>query len=175
MQALIMNDCVDLTTSLRYQRNKIILLKHQSLFMKYGIIPLLLISIYTSAQECKLNKVTDPFTKETKLSTGFIGLQNASITVDADKTEIDFFFSLNGNDKCFDNNSMAAVFFEGSKAKISYRNSGSMNCEGFFHFNFKNTEGTPSLLQKLSTQKIASILFIGNDKKETRIIFTTEQ
>lgn len=143
--------------------------------MKYIVIILLLLPIIAAAQECKLNKDTDPFTKETKLSTGFIRLQNASVTVDADKAEIDFFFSVNGSDKCFDNNSVAAVFFEGTKAKSTYRNSGSMNCDGFFHFTFKNTAGTASMLQKLSTQKISSIFFTGNNKTETRIAFMPEQ
>jgi len=143
--------------------------------MKYKLFYLLLFPFFANAQDCKLNRETDPYTKETKISTGFIGLQNASVTVDADKTEVDFFFSINGGDKCFDNNSMAAVFFEGTKAKLTYRNSGSMNCEGFFHFNFKNTAGTPSMLQKLASLKISSIVFIGNNKKETRITFTSQQ
>src|SRR5260221_8606341 len=131
--------------------------------MKHIFNMIILLPLFTTAQDCKLNSESDPFTKETKISTGFIALQNASVTVDADKSQIDFFFSLNGNDKCFDNNSTAAVFFEGSKVKLSYRNSGSMNCEGFFHFNFKNNGSIPTMLQKLSTQKIASILFIGNN------------
>ena len=143
--------------------------------MKYIIIIILLLPIFAVSQDCKLNKDTDPFTKETKLSTGFIRLQNASVTIDADKAEIDFFFSLNGNEKCFDNNSVASVFFEGTKAKTTSRNSGSMNCDGFFHFNYKNTLGTNSLLQRLSTQKISSILFTGNNKTETRITFNPEQ
>ena len=143
--------------------------------MKYVVIILLLFPIFATSQDCKLNKDTDPFTKETKISTGFIRLQNASVTIDADKAEIDFFFSLNGSEKCFDNNSVASVFFEGTKAKTTYRNSGSMNCDGFFHFNYKNTAGTNSLLQRLSTQKISSIVFTGNNKTETRITFNTEQ
>lgn len=129
----------------------------------------------TLAQDCKLNRQTDPYTKETKLSTGFIEFRRASVTIDADSREIDIFFSLEGNDKCFDNSSMAAIFFEGTKSKMSIRNSGTMNCEGFFHFIFKNTASTTSQLKKLATQKINNIVFTGNGKKETIIIFSPDQ
>jgi len=143
--------------------------------MKYMFVIALLFPFYTWAQDCKLHKETDPYTKEIKLSTGFIQLQGGSVTVDADKLEIDVFFTLNGTDKCFDNSSTAFIFFEGTKLKMTTRNSGSMNCEGFFHFTVRNTPSTNSLLQKLSAQKINNIVFTGNGKKETKIIFTSEQ
>ena len=143
--------------------------------MKYIFVIALLFPLYTLAQDCKLHKETDPYTKETKLSTGFIKLQSSSVTIDANRMEIDVFFTLAGADKCFDNNSTAFIFFEGTKLKMTTRNSGSMNCEGFFHFTFRNTPGTNSLLQKLSAQKINNIVFTGNGKKETKIIFTPEQ
>ena len=44
-----------------------------------------------------------------------------------------------------------------------------MNCEGLFHFIFKNSVTTTSNLKKLSTQKITQITFVGNNKKETVI------
>jgi len=143
--------------------------------MKYRFLFFLIFPLFTLAQDCKLNKQTDPYTKETKLSTGFIELTAASVTIDADSKQIDIFFSIEGIDKCFDNSSMAAIFFEGTKVKMSNRNNGSMNCEGFFHFNFKNTANTQSSLQRLATQKINNIVFTGNNKKETKIIFTLEQ
>jgi len=143
--------------------------------MKYIFVIVLLFPLYTLAQDCKLHKETDPYTKETKLSTGFIKLQSSSVTIDANRMEIDVFFTLAGADKCFDNNSTAFIFFEGTKLKMTTRNSGSMNCDGFFHFTFRNTPGTNSLLQKLSAQKINNIVFTGNGKKETKIIFTPEQ
>jgi hypothetical protein len=143
--------------------------------MKYIFVIALLFPFYAWAQDCKLHKETDPYTKEIKLSTGFIQLQGGSVTVDADKLEIDVFFTLNGTDKCFDNSSTAFIFFEGTKLKMTTRNSGSMNCEGFFHFTFRNTPSTNSLLQKLSVQKVNNIVFTGNGKKETKIIFTPEQ
>src|SRR5260221_8474931 len=143
--------------------------------MKYIFVIVLLFPFYTQAQDCKLHKETDPYTKETKLSTGFIKLQSGSVTVDANRLEIDVFFTLAGADKCFDNNSTAFIFFEGTKLKMTTRNSGSMNCEGFFHFTFKNTPGTNSLLQKLSTQKIHMITFTSNSKKENKIEFSPQQ
>ena len=127
------------------------------------------------SQDCKLKKETDPFTKETKISSGFIRLQGASVTVDADKSEIDILFSMDGTDKCFDNSSTAAIFFEGTKLKMTTRNSGSMNCEGLFHFTVKNTPSTASLLQKLSTQKLNNIVFTGNTKQQTTLRLTPEQ
>lgn len=120
----------------------------------------------TAASACKLIKETDPFTKETKLSTGFIGLDGASVTVDADSREVIVLFSIEGADKCFDNNSTADVFFEGIKSKTMSRNSGTMNCEGLFQFVFKNTRSTPTtLLQRIITKKITHIIFTGNSGK----------
>jgi hypothetical protein len=143
--------------------------------MKYIFAIVLLFPVCVSAQDCKLHRETDPYTKEIKISTGFIDLGGGSVTIDADAMEIDVFFSLKGSDKCFDNNSVAAIFFEGTKVKMTTRNGGSMNCEGFFHFIFKNTPATNYQLQKLSTQKLASVVFTGNNKKETKIIFTPKQ
>src|SRR6185503_10202965 len=100
--------------------------------MKYLLL-LAFFPMTLRAQDCKVNKETDPFTKETKLSTGFIPWKEASVTIDADSKEIDLFFTLSGTDLCFDNNGTVALFFEGTKVKQTYRNGGSMNCEGFFH------------------------------------------
>jgi hypothetical protein len=127
--------------------------------------PLFLSAQSPVAAECKLIKETDPYTKETKLSTGFISLQiGASLSIDADGKEIDFFFTI--PDECYTDAATVFVFFEGSKVKATYRNSGSMNCDGYFHFNFRNGVVTPSGLQKLATQKVSSFVFTGNDKKK---------
>jgi len=147
----------------------------QPLLMKNSILLGLLFPVFAAGQDCKLIRETDPYTKQTKISTGFIQLEEASVTIDADSREIDLFFSLDGRDKCFDNNSIAAVFFEGTKVKMSYRNSGTMNCQGFFHFTFKNTAAISSLLQKLSTQKTTHIIFTGNNKTETKVELMPDQ
>jgi hypothetical protein len=142
---------------------------------KYLFAAILVIPLAVKAQDCPLIKETDPYTKEIKISTGFIPLQGASLAIDATKPEIDFLFSINGANVCLDNNSTANVFFENTKIKVTFRNAGSMNCEGLFHFIFRNTASTNSQLQKLVTQKITSIKFIGNNKQEKTITLTPEQ
>lgn len=143
--------------------------------MKYSLALFLLLPLFSFAQDsasCKINRETDPFTKEIKLSTGFIQLNVAAVTVDATKAEVDFLFSIEGADRCYDNNSTAVIFFEGSKVKLTVKNGGSMNCEGLFHFIFKNTPNNTSVLTKLITMKINHIIFTGNNKKEANIEFT---
>lgn len=145
--------------------------------MKYLIALVFFFPLFLSAQDttglnCKLNRETDPFTKEIKISTGFIPMDGGSVTIDATKAEIDFLFSIEGADRCFDNNSTAFIFFEGTKLKLTTRNGGSMNCEGLFHFIFKNTPSLPSLLTKMTTQKVNHIVFTGNNKKESTLTLT---
>jgi len=130
---------------------------------------LLLLPLFASSQECKITREKDPYTKEIKLSTGFLFLDGGSVTIDADSKEIDILFSIEGADKCFDNNSTGVIFLEGVKTKFNTRNAGTMNCEGLFHLVFKNGPTTPSILQKFMTTKINHILFTGNNKKESTI------
>lgn len=142
--------------------------------MRYILAIGLIFPFFSAAQDpiaigCKLNRETDPFTKEIKISTGFIPMDGGLVTIDATSAEIDFLFSIEGADRCFDNNSMATIFFEGIKLKLTNRNGGTMNCEGLFHFIFKNTSTVPSLLTKMTTQKINHIVFTGNNKKESAI------
>jgi hypothetical protein len=136
--------------------------------MKYTILTFFLLPLVISAQDstilnCKLAKETDPYTKETRISSGFISLQGGSLTIDADKKEIDYFFAVPG--KCFSDMSTVFIYFEGSKVKTTYRNTGSMNCEGYFHFIFRNGITEPTVLKKLATQKVANFVFTDNDKK----------
>ncbi len=142
--------------------------------MRYSLVTFLFLPFFSAAQDpiaigCKLNSEKDPFTKEVKLSTGFIPMDGGSVTIDATRAEIDFLFSIEGVDRCFDNNSTAYVFFEGTRLKLTARNGGSMNCEGLFHFVFRNTASLPSMLTKMSTQKINHIVFKGNNNKESTI------
>ncbi|MDP9229356.1 MAG: hypothetical protein M3O67_01630 [Bacteroidota bacterium] len=148
----------------------------KSIFLTLFLFPLVALS-----QDCKLTKTKDDFTHEIKLSTGFIpfnsGIDKILLSVDVTSTEIDFFFAFtnSGESICFDNASTAIVNFEGTKSKSTFRNSGSMNCKGLFHITFRNTSSTPALLQRLSTQKIGSIGFTGNNKKATTIFLKDEQ
>lgn len=152
-----------------YQSNLMI-----KVFTLLLLTPFFALAQDSTAINCKLINSTDPYTKETKLSTGFIYLKGASVTIDADSKEIDVLFSIEGIDKCFDNNSTAAIFFEGVKTKMTSRNGGTMNCEGLFHFIFRNTALTTTILQKMMTQKINHIVFTGNGKKESIVTVKPE-
>lgn len=140
--------------------------------MKGNWMLALLFPVFTVAQDCKLSKETDPFTKETKLSTGFMFFSGASLTIDADSKEVDLLFSIEGANRCFDNNSTAVVHFEGSKVKMNLRNAGTMNCEGLFHFIYKNAVNTTTQLQKLTGQKVSQIVFTDNNKKNITVTLT---
>jgi hypothetical protein len=115
---------------------------------------------------CRLIRETDPYTKEVKLSSGFIGLDGASVTIDADSKEVIFLFSIEAADKCFDNNATVDLFFEVIKSKTMSRNAGTMNCEGLFQLVFKNSNSNPTtVLQRLTSRKLTHMIFTGNSKK----------
>lgn len=141
--------------------------------MRVLILLLMSFPLAALAQDCKLIRETDPYTKQTRLSSGFITLQGASVSIEADAGEIDFFFSLPG--KCFNDASTVFIYFEGSKSKTTYRNAGSMNCDGYFHFKYRNAQAANSVLQKLATQSVAHFIFIGNDKKEVTVSLLPDQ
>ncbi|TMI85869.1 MAG: hypothetical protein E6H10_01895 [Bacteroidetes bacterium] len=141
--------------------------------MKYGLVLALLIPILSWSQNCNLKTTRDPYTKEIKVSTGFFSLNTARGSIEATKSDIDFMFSLDG--KCFDNTSNAAVFFEGSRLKTNFKNTGTMNCDGLFHFTFRNTNPSPTALQNLGSKKITSIRFKDNSGKETGVTLTPAQ
>ena len=147
--------------------------------MKNWLILLCILPFAATAQECTLKSSTDPFTHETKLSTGFApynrGSVNLSISIDATPSIIDFFFWFTGGSYCFDDQSYAEVIFEGEKSKMRLKNTGSMNCQGAFHFSFKNLATTGYQLKKLSTKKVSSINIVGAGKKATFVAFTEEQ
>jgi hypothetical protein len=142
-------------------------------------VSILLFPFLSRAQDsCKLKRETDPFTHQTKVSTGFVpftanGVQ-VSISVDATPTDIDFFIWLTADPKCFDDQSSIQINYDGDRLKTNFKNSGSMNCEGAFHFTFRNTEGTPTNLQRLTDKKISS-LKLTNGKITTDIVFNDEQ
>jgi hypothetical protein len=148
--------------------------------MKKLLIILILMPFLAKAQDssavnCKILRETDPFTKATRISTGFIKLDGGSVSIDADQYEIDVLFNISGTDKCYDNNSTAWIFFEGVKTKLTSRNGGTMNCEGLFHFIFKNTPSLPTVLTRLMTQRTDYITFTGNNKVESKVKVKEEQ
>jgi hypothetical protein len=143
--------------------------------MKYALIIFIVFPAWLQAQDCKLKRTTDPYTKEVLVSTGFIQFDGASLSINADSKEIDFFFSMDGKEKCFSDASAAVVIYEGKKPKATFRNNGPVNCDGIFHIIFKNGAAVPALLQRLITQKITSIQFTGNNKSQITLTLTEEQ
>ncbi len=143
--------------------------------MKFLLTLLFTIPFLGNAQQCKLIKATDPYTKEKTISTGFIGMEGASLTIDATKQEIDMLFTVSGADKCFTDGSTAAIFFAGTKTKLTQRNNGAMNCEGIFRFTWRNSAVSPATLKRFANQKIEKIIFTGNNKKESIVTLTPEQ
>jgi len=143
--------------------------------MKLSILLIALIPVVVSAQDCVIKKETDQFTRELKLSTGFVQLKLSALSIEASKKEFDFFFALDGADKCFDDNSTLLILFEGNKQRNNLRNTGSMNCEGLFHFTVKSGPETPVAVKRLSTQKVTQFTFVGSNKKEIIISLTPAQ
>lgn len=145
--------------------------------MKHLLTILLLIPFFCFAQEdCRLKKTVDQFSQEPKISTGFVPFSAASLSIDADAREIDFLFSVTNNseEKCFDDASTISFVFEG-KQKATFRNTGTMNCNGLFHVTFKNLTTTPSPLKRLETKKITAISLTGNNKSITTITLGPQQ
>ena len=144
--------------------------------MKKLFFAIALLPFAALAQDCQVKKETDQFTREPKLSTGYIPLQTSSVSVDADKKEFDFFFTIEGVDKCFDDQSTVIVMLEGSKQKNTFRNSGSTNCEGLFHFTIRNGPETPFAVKRFSTIKVVQFIFkVNNSKKPVTITLTPPQ
>ncbi|NDE78093.1 MAG: hypothetical protein EB047_02650, partial [Chitinophagaceae bacterium] len=114
------------------------------------------------AQDCKVLREEDLFTRQVRLSSGFIELTGASVTVDADKKEIDLLFSFKTN-RCFDDGCTATVYFAGTKSKLLLRNAGTMNCEGLFHFIFRNGPTVNYQLKKMATTPVSQIVFTDRD------------
>ena len=145
--------------------------------MKQLFFLLLTLSFAAGAQDsCKLKKARDPYTKEVRLSTGTITIGSHKVTIDANSKEIDIFFILSSTAEgnCFNDASTVTVNYAGSRLKTSFRNTGTMNCEGYFHITFRNTPSTNYNLQKLATQKVGTLAF-SSGKVTTTIAVNEEQ
>jgi hypothetical protein len=131
-----------------------------------------MVPFWASAQDCKLRKEIDPFSQQPKLSTGFINLSSSgsrvTLNMVADSKEIKLLFSL-GEGSCFDDQSTASISFDSTRTKSSQRNASAMNCDGIFTIIFRNAATTPSALQKMTLQKISSIVLTDNTKKKMEI------
>lgn len=137
-------------------------------------IGLMLLGGALKAQECNLIKDIDAYTRQTRLSTGFIELTGASLVADADNKEIDILITFK-TDRCFDDGCSALVFFEGGKQKLSLRNAGTMNCEGLFHFIFRNATTVNYQLKKMATQPISHMVFTDRNGKTIPVTLSVQQ
>ena len=146
--------------------------------MKRLLILLVSLPFFALAQDCKVKKEIDPFSQQPKLSTGFINLSSSagriSLSIEADSKEIKLLFSA-GEATCFDDQSTAAFLFDGSKTKSNQKNYSAMNCDGIFTIVFRNSTTTPYALQKMTLQKITSIVLTDNTKKKIEINLTEEE
>jgi len=142
--------------------------------MKYIFIASLLLPLFTLAQDCNLRNEKDQFNQDPRLTTGFKSLGSGSdkfmVSVSADKTEIDIFFALENTGLCFNDVSRAIIIYEGGKLKSTYKNGGTSNCKGYFHFIFRNQENIPPNLSNLTSKKVLSIQFTASDNKTKKIM-----
>jgi hypothetical protein len=138
--------------------------------MKQLALLFLLFPFLANAQDCSLKNERDRFNQDPKLTTGFVSLGAGNdkflLSVSADKKEVDYFFALDGSAMCFNDVSRVVVTFE-TKQKGNFKNGGTTNCKGYFHFIFPNQQNLNANLTNLSLKKIATIQFTdtGNNKK----------
>jgi len=141
--------------------------------MKLLLLTVLIFPIALYAQDCTLKKEKDQFSQRERLTTGFMQLTNSKLSITADDKELDFFIAA-PKDKCFDDASTLSVVYDDGRTKSNFRNSGSMNCEGLFHFTIRNT-ATPNFnLQRMATKKIKALV-LTNGKIVTSILLNEEQ
>ena len=140
------------------------------ILMKHLVFLFILVPFFATAQECTLKNEKDRFNQDPRLTTGFVTLGAGSdkflLSISADKREVDYFFALEGSAMCFNDISRVLVTFE-SKQKGNFKNGGTTNCKGYFHFVFPNQQNLNINLTNLSLKKIATIQFTdtGNNKK----------
>lgn len=130
-----------------------------------------LVPYVLSAQDsCILKDERDKLNQDPRLTTGFISLGAGNdkflLSISADKKEVDYFFALDNSAMCFNDYSRVIVTYD-TKQKGNFKNGGTTNCKGYFHFIFPNQENLNANLTNLSLKKIANIQFsdTGNNKK----------
>ena len=142
--------------------------------MKRILTFLLLVPFWAHAQECTLKKEKDQFSQQERLTTGFMQLTNSKISITADAKELDFFIAA-AKDKCYDDASTLSVVFEDGRTKSNFRNSGSMNCEGLFHFTIRNTPTPNFNLQRMATKKIKALVLTSGKVVTSILLNETQQ
>ncbi len=140
------------------------------------IVCLSVISMQSRSQDCKLQKTTDDFSGQPKLSTGFVDLQGVKLSIDATSREIDYFFVINNPmANCIGDRSEAIFTFEGGKQKMELKNTGGDNCNGFFHIILRSGQYTPTAMNRLAAKKVETISFSDRNGKLTHITLTPQQ
>lgn len=141
--------------------------------MKLIILFITLISLTAAAQDCTLKNEKDRFNQDPRLTTGFVSLGAGNdkflLSISADKREVDYFFALDNSTMCFDDYSRVMITFD-NKSRGNYKNGGTTNCRGYFHFIFPNQERLNPSLSYLSQKKIATIQF--SDRENNKKILT---
>lgn len=142
--------------------------------MKHIFALLVLLPFLGKAQDCTLKKDRDAYTKEMRYSTGFLSIGGGNkISIEATPKDIDLLFVIGGG-VCFNDATVAVVNFDSTKARMNLKNTGTMNCEGFFHFTVRNTQETNYNLQRLIDQKMAIVTFT-TDQEKMVVKLTQEQ
>lgn len=138
--------------------------------MKILLLLLFFLPSLIYSQDCVLKNEKDRFNQDARLTTGFVSLGAGNdkflLSISADKKEVDYFIVLDKSATCFDDYSRAMVTFA-NKQRGNFKNGGTTNCRGYFHFIFPNQENMNANLTNLSQKKIATIQFTdtGNNKK----------
>jgi len=146
--------------------------------MKKWMLFFLLLPTFAFAQECKIRKEVDQFSQLPKLTSGMVRFNTDvpfQLSTDATKTDVTLIFLLKnaGDAKCFDDESTLLLQFEGKGMKLTLRNAGPMNCDGYFHLNYRNS-ATSTQMKRLTNQKIATMTFISG-KTQTVVNLNEEQ
>ena len=130
--------------------------------MKLSLLLILSFPLVISAQDCNLKNEKDRLNQDPRLTTGFKALGAGSnkflLSISADKKEIDYFLALDKSTVCFNDLSRALVTFD-NKQRGTYRNGGTTNCKGYFHFIFPNQQNLNANLTNMSLKKIVTIQF----------------
>lgn len=134
--------------------------------MKKFLFLFFFVPFFTYAQDCTLKNEKDRYNQDPRLTTGFVSLGGGNdkflLSITADKREIDYFFALDNSTMCFDDFSRAVVNFD-NKQRGNFKNGGTTNCKGYFHFIFPNKENIHPNLISLSEKKMATIQFTSSD------------
>ena len=89
------------------------------------------------------------------------------------KKEVDYFFALDNSTMCFNDYSRVIVIYD-TKQRGNFKNGGTTNCKGYFHFIFVNQQNLNVNLTNLSQKKIATLQFTDNNNNKKIITLRPE-